>query len=291
MLAEHLYRPIHGRFLSIGKQTVSVSPTEIRDLFNQFGISTRRLDDTIAEGSARTDRTTRKTRQSIFDHDLIAAFSDATYDCLDRSEYEGANVIHDLTKPIPPELAGQFDFVYDGGCLDNIFDPTTALRNMAALVRPGGRLLHFNVGTAYAGAYLSFSPEWFFSYYAVNGFTDCKTYCAIAREPEGDRYIFDTDLYFWQPFFTRQENYDYVRACQSVDGAVFVICIAEKDEASTVERTPTQMQYLDEQVMDWRREYQRFAASPRPLLSGPRETTTHPVPLLTDHFEFRGGGF
>ncbi len=59
----------------------------------------------------------------------------------------------------------------------------------------GGRILHIECATGVPGAYLMYSPEWFFSYYAINNFIDCKVYVTIARDEGCNRHIFNTDLY------------------------------------------------------------------------------------------------
>jgi hypothetical protein len=63
---------------------------------------------------------------------------------LDHSNYEGAEIIHNLTTPVPPELRKRADFILDGSPLDNVFDPATVITNFAEMLRPGGRLITTN---------------------------------------------------------------------------------------------------------------------------------------------------
>jgi hypothetical protein len=60
---------------------------------------------------------------------------------LDRSDYEGANVIHDLNLPVTDRLKGIADLIVDGSTLDNTFNPALTLKNYCDMLRPGGRLL------------------------------------------------------------------------------------------------------------------------------------------------------
>ena len=64
---------------------------------------------------------------------------------LDHSDYEGADLLFDLNEPLPPELEGTFDLIIDGGTLDNVFNPTQAMMNIARMLRAGGRVLTYNV--------------------------------------------------------------------------------------------------------------------------------------------------
>jgi hypothetical protein len=47
------------------------------------------------------------------------------------SPYEGAEIIHDLNRPVPDKLKESADFIVDGSTLDNVFDPAMVLRNFA----------------------------------------------------------------------------------------------------------------------------------------------------------------
>jgi hypothetical protein len=84
---------------------------------------------------------------------------------LDHSAYEGADIIHDLTKPLPDELRGCADFVVDGSTLDNTFDPALTLRSYCEMLRPGGRLLACNMYSNDNLPYVMLPPHWFIDYF------------------------------------------------------------------------------------------------------------------------------
>ena len=82
---------------------------------------------------------------------------------LDASAYEGAEIVHDLNRPVPAELEGRFDVVLDGGSLEHVFDVPTALRSYMRMVRPGGRLIVATMANNHCGHGLyQLSPELFF---------------------------------------------------------------------------------------------------------------------------------
>lgn len=202
--AEHNYRAITGDVLLIGRQPI--------------------------EGSSQTDKE-------------LFGFPGATFHALDVSDYEGADIICDLNLPLPQQLCGIADFIFDGSCLDNIFDPANALRSFSKLLRPGGRMMLMEHGTAIQGALAVFSPEWFFDYFAVNDYADCQI--TLFSFPDGmwKQWV----RHRWEPFDAFGVP---VSATPGVPPAPLTgigdfvsIIIAEKGEHSTDHKTPIQGQY------------------------------------------------
>ncbi len=91
---------------------------------------------------------------------------------IDNSDYEGAAVIADMNAPIDPTLAGQFSAVFDGGCLEHIFNFPQAVRNCMELLAVGGHFISVTPANNYCGhGFYQFSPELFFRVFsAENGF-------------------------------------------------------------------------------------------------------------------------
>jgi hypothetical protein len=82
---------------------------------------------------------------------------------LDASDYEGAALVHDLNEPIPPELAGRFDVVYDGGTLEHVFNYPVALRNGMSMVKVGGHFIIQTPTNNFCGhGFYQISPELLF---------------------------------------------------------------------------------------------------------------------------------
>jgi len=289
LLNENEYKKISGNFLCVGKQTVHVDLNHAIELFGRYGLSIDSLNNLYS--LKKFDTSTRHGNETIFDHDLLACFSVAKYHCLDRSKYEGATIVHDMNTPIPENMYGQFDFIYNGSCMDNLFNPVSFIQNTSRMLKTGGRILHIECAAGVVGAYLMYSPQWFFSYYAINNFKDCKVYVTIAREEGRNRFIFDTDLFSWKPFFTLQDDYNYIKGIQSINGLMHVIVIAEKGKKSTNDLYPIQMQYLDKKTMDWRHKYYDFKKSERPLIKLKHRDNDSVLPYLSDHFEYLGSKF
>ena len=82
---------------------------------------------------------------------------------LDYSDYEGADLVHDLNAPIPSAWKDRFDVVCDGGTLEHVFHFPTALQKCMEMVRPGGRLfIHTGINNFCGHGFYQFSPELFY---------------------------------------------------------------------------------------------------------------------------------
>jgi hypothetical protein len=64
-----------------------------------------------------------------------------TLDSLDITPHEGATVVHDMNYLVPEELKGRYDFLYDGGSIEHVFNLPTALKNCMEVLRVGGSLV------------------------------------------------------------------------------------------------------------------------------------------------------
>jgi SAM-dependent methyltransferase len=95
---------------------------------------------------------------------------------LDHTRYEGAEVVHDLTKRVPWKLKGKSDFIVGGSTLDNCFDPAVVLQNYTDLLRPSGRLFVISAWSNHHNPYVMVSPLWLFDYFVVNRFDAVSVY-------------------------------------------------------------------------------------------------------------------
>jgi len=240
LLREHRYRPIEGALLSIGRQTAYLTPAQACDLV----ISELGMPPLVELGAIELDSATRGSfgQTLITDRGFYSLFSRAKYRCLDVSEYEGADILADLCGPIDSALHGRFDFIIEGSCLDNIFDPAAAIRNLARLLKPGGRILHIDRASRRHNDYVAFALSWFHDFYAINEFADCQVYLA---QWDGERLQARWDFYHYEPLGLRDGQLTYFgQDCwyNPWRDAVAVV-IAEKGNSSTCDRSPVQFEY------------------------------------------------
>lgn len=221
--AEAKLRPITGDLLLIGRQTV--------------------------EGGGQTDE------------EFFATLGDARFHALDVSDYEGADVLHDLNAPLPPHLYGMADFIFDGSCLDNIFNVGAAMRSLSLLLRPGGRIVLMEHGTAIQSALTAFSPEWFFNFFAANDYADCQVYLGVFPFGMGGEWF----VRQWEPFDVHNNPVPATPMC----GDFVNIVIAEKGQNSPSDRIPIQAQYRmmhGSENVRYLTASARYKASPRRLM-------------------------
>ncbi len=92
---------------------------------------------------------------------------------MDASEYEGADIIHDLNRAIDSSLEEQFTLVFDGGTTEHVFNFPVAIENAMRMVAVGGHYLGITICNNFVGhGFYQFSPELFFRVFSPeNGFS------------------------------------------------------------------------------------------------------------------------
>jgi hypothetical protein len=271
LIRESKYRPIKGDVVLIGRQAVYFSPQSMLDLLKQNDVDVGR--ETAA--SIKLDRNTTNrllandNQELIMDSELFRLLGVPKVLALDHSDYEGAEIIHDLTKPVPPELHGCADFILDGSTLDNVFDPAMVMRNFTAMLRPGGRLITTNVYSNHYEPYVILPPLWFLDYCVVNAFADCKVYILTYASPpdaEAGRPVADAVNVFTIDIDALLDPKGVVSAFDA-PGMMATVVIAEKGPNSTSDVAPAQQQYRSEAQWDtYRRNLRLIKNSKRPHL-------------------------
>jgi SAM-dependent methyltransferase len=288
LLAEHAYRPIEGTLVSLGHQTIGASLERIEQLMAARGIKPRDVD---LEADTQTSH---QQPGRISENAFFGLFSQAQLKTLDVSDYEGAEIICDLNRPLPWRYRGVADFIINGSCLDNIFDPVTAIKNMTRMLKPGGRIVQFEQGNSHGAAYLKFSPDWFYDYYAANKFADVKVYVAnfpnslgrpLRSPPLKDskkRSKNEVEIYEFNPGVMNGDQRGYDCSLINQFGRFEVFVIAEKAKDSTWDVTPIQKHYRtnpQERAFFVDAAF-RYRESPRPTYSNGADVSD--LPSITE---------
>jgi hypothetical protein len=245
LIREDMFRPITGDVVTMGRQTIYLTRGHILELMQQHGVDTSAIDPQSIE----LDKSTIdplpgfEEVELISDKALFRLVTKGTLHALDRSDYEGADVIHDLSLPVPSSLCGVADFIVDGSTLDNTFNPVQTLKNYCDLLRPGGRLLTLNAFSGEGTPYCIMPPMWYLDYFVMNGFVDAKIYIWTYQLEKPGRYnIFTLDLDFLQ---------QHKRGMGRFVGwhPAVTLAFAEKGPNSTTNVFPVQQDYRSEE--DW----------------------------------------
>ena len=97
-------------------------------------------------------------------------------DTYDYSDYEGANKIFDLNKPI--NTSKKYDTVIDFGSSEHVFNVAQSLKNIIKLTKINGLIIHALPANNTCGHGLyQFSPELFLNLYSeCNGFSETEVF-------------------------------------------------------------------------------------------------------------------
>jgi SAM-dependent methyltransferase len=106
------------------------------------------------------------TEHDDFSDSLWKALGVKKIESLDYSDFEGADIVHDLNKPIPKKYQEKYDLVFDGGTLEHVFDVKTSMTNAYNLLAPGGTFMSMSPGNNFfAHGFYQFSPDLVFSFW------------------------------------------------------------------------------------------------------------------------------
>lgn len=273
IIQENLHRPITGKVLLIGRQNTDIMPQAWLNLLGLYGLKPRVPIVLERHGSMEHKTLTLSdSTDRIADVTVFQSIADCEVLALDISDYEGAEVVHDLNLPLPRRYRGRFDFIFDGSSLDNIFNVAQALFNMSEMLRPGGRLMLYNTSNSHPTAYMQFSPDWIWDYFAVNQYDDCKVY--IHEFPEAGEFVKVSDpalppqngcLWHFDPLVVYSDQFGFQNSYIADRGMRFFHSIAEKGKRSTSTKAPVQMHYRGKNTAVYIDAAKRFRASSRPL--------------------------
>lgn len=255
VVREHCYRAVSGPVVQIGRQTFELTVPEVTDLFLRYGLPVEVFQRQVA-----IDRQTTQVRQTgrpfITDQAFCKGLGVTEVHAVDHSDFEGADIIHDMNQPIGASLDGIAGLILDGSTLDNVHDPAAALMNYNRMLRPGGRVVSINAAKPdVQGAYTGMSAEWFLDYYAANSYADCRIYVQLNfREGPVALTVMN---YAWVLKHGRAPAVPH-------DHWAFAIVVAEKGETSTWDRVPARHNLRTEaEQARWLASIERFAASER----------------------------
>lgn len=166
---------------------------------------------------------------------------------MDYSDYEGAEIIHNLNEPdLAQQYHGLADLIIDAGTLEHVFHLPNALKVIHDLLRPEGMVYHHNPSNGYLDhGFYQICPTLYYDYYRENRYEIVSANLinrykgALSSEP----YL--TDVYRNKGMFYSIEN---LQRCT-------VAFLARKTTHSTAGVIPTQS-YYRQMHSDFRQEYE-----------------------------------
>lgn len=212
--------------LTLGRQGMHAFPTKVDALLTKYGQP--HLTGRYVWG---------------YCEQMFSDFGFQSIDSLDNSEYENATRIHDMNRPLPASTP-RYDYIYDGGTIEHIFNCPQVCENIINSLEVGGIFCSVTSNNNLSGhGIYQFSPEFFLSAFSPKyGMEIKELYIGIVGTPR--EYWIDVNNF-------NKENGGRNCAKFSVPGDVYIITIAKKisdDRLSLITDSPQQYSY---EHVDW----------------------------------------
>ncbi|WP_052808099.1 hypothetical protein [Methyloterricola oryzae] len=214
--------PWRGKVLTLGKQNIAFGSEGLQQASIQYSYALR----SFSVGDVASE---------LSDRAFFHALGFSHIDSMDFSNYEGANIRHDLNDSNPPiDCYDAYDLVLDGGTMEHVFHLPNALQCIGKMVRVGGRIIHISpMSNCVDHGFYCFSPTLFVDYYSANCFEiERIMYCRFDKDPSVDP---------WSCF-------DYDKSAMGIldAGVYFLMACVRKTPDSTVDHIPIQGYYRTE---------------------------------------------
>jgi hypothetical protein len=155
---------LNGNCLQIGRQTVHLDREQLLALCRPWGLEAK-ADCLLG------------AKEVIDDQIVFETLGFGSVESLDYSNYEKPSHLADLNEPVDQSLHNMYDFIYDGGSSEHIFDFPQVLSNYHSMLKVGGILAHAIPSTNHLdhGFYM-FSPTLLWDYYLTNKYKFLRAY-------------------------------------------------------------------------------------------------------------------
>jgi hypothetical protein len=130
----------------------------------------RSIQAVIDSGRAMAIRPDFAAKHYVSDNLFFASLGFTRVISIDYSDFEGADVIHDLNRPgLSEKLGTAVDLVIDAGTAEHVFHFPNLLDNIFNILTVGGHVIHsLPVHNQVDHGFYQFSPTLFFDYYSAN---------------------------------------------------------------------------------------------------------------------------
>jgi hypothetical protein len=218
-----------GSVLTLGKQDIAFT----LDILNQESLKHSYVLNPLGK-KAQAPSSLSTDKHNLSDAIFFSLLGFSHVESMDKSAYEGADIIHDLNISEPPQNSkDKYDLVLDGGTLEHVFHIPNALSCISSMVKTGGRIIHISPMSNCADhGFYSFSPTLFVDYYSLNKFSiENIVYISFQQDPCMDE---------WSYF-----SYDKSPITDLGPGVYFLMACVRKLPNSTSGSVPQQGHYVN----------------------------------------------
>jgi SAM-dependent methyltransferase len=236
-MRESRRRQFTGSVLQLGKQEVWTTDDAMLRMAKKEACPLLTV-----KGDFKTQKSKFVDSDCMSDVKFFKTLGFSTVHSVDVNSWEGADIIHDLNLPFPPDSPHRekYDVIFDGGTLEHIFHVPNVLKNIYDLLAVGGRIIHQSPVDMFGHGFYNFSTCFFEDFYRANEF-EINT-CGVVSKPYG-RDFNDESRYSAANFDSQ-----FVRSLceESFDKAThLIVFVATKRACSTGDRIPTQGYFQD----------------------------------------------
>jgi hypothetical protein len=162
---------IHGTVATLGRANTFFGTRHFRRVAAQFELDISSLE-------------CRALASERFVEPLLKRLGAKTVESIDSSAYEGASIITDLNRPVGEHLTEEFDFLYDGGTIEHVYNVPSAIENSAKLLKSGAFFVADNTANNESGhGFYQFSPEFYYRVFPYHGLEILRCYLTTNRAP------------------------------------------------------------------------------------------------------------
>ena len=240
-----------GRCLTLGKQAVHISETQLYKILGTQGVISLTDDNQVVIPEWLAEARNRlaeqdsvlatipelRQRGEISDLMFFEGIGFTNVHSVDASAYEGADFVHDLNQPGLSDIVdGPYDMVFDIGTMEHIFNVPNVLKNIFDVVKVGGSVIHVSpANNVVDHGYYQFSPMLFHEYYAANQYKIVR--CMFTEESAKEDFGEPIQFYPYQPSLAGTPLKSSEKATYGT-----AICV-QKSEVSTGDTIPQQSSY------------------------------------------------
>jgi SAM-dependent methyltransferase len=160
-----------GSVLQLGRQDTFISTDTFLQTFDKWGMSIPSNFEIDVRSNPWLNG-----QNTVSDDSFFKALGFNEINSMDFVNNENPNIIFDLNQELPNELARRFDFIYNGGTLEHVFDICQGFRNIHSMLKPGGVIVHECPTHNFVDhGFWQISPTAILDAYSVNQYSELLT--------------------------------------------------------------------------------------------------------------------
>lgn len=209
---------------------------------------------------------------------LIKHLGASSVDSIDNSDFEKANIVHDMNEELKI-IKKRYDTIIDFGTSEHVFNINQNLRNISNLCKNGGRIVHCLPANNQCGhGFWQFSPELFFSLYdELNGYQstklylidsyDARNYWQIKKKPKNERlelnsftplYIFVSTIKKLDNTIQKAQQSDYEHAWKKKADNINIIEIKKSTISAVWKKTKDKIKFFFRNIYFLNKKFSRY---------------------------------